>query len=91
MAVAGLLETVRRRPDPEGVPSMAELEERPVRRGPGVLTIVVVVLAVIGLFSIIGTVMSAAWWLFKTAVIIAGLVVLAGLAWRLLIGKPDRA
>jgi hypothetical protein len=70
---------------------MAELEERPVRRGPGVLTIVVVVLAIIGLFSIIGTVMSAAWWLFKTAVILAGLVVLAMLAWRILIGKPDRA
>ena len=53
--------------------------------------VVVVVLAVIGLFSIIGTVMSAAWWLFKTAVILVGLVVLAALAWRLLIGKPDRA
>ena len=70
---------------------MAELEERPVRRGPGLLTIVVVVLAVIGLFSIIGTVVSAAWWLFKTAVIVAGLIVLGLLAWRLLIGKPDRA
>ena len=70
---------------------MAELEERHIRRGPGVLTIVVVVLAVIGLFSIIGTVMSAAWWLVKTGVIIVGLVVLAGFAWRLLIGKPDRA
>jgi uncharacterized protein (DUF983 family) len=70
---------------------MADLEQRRARRGPGVLTIVIVVLAVIGLFSIIGTVMSAAWWLVKTAVIIAGIVVLAGLAWRLLIGKPDRA
>jgi uncharacterized protein (DUF983 family) len=71
---------------------MAELEEhRARRRGPGVLTIVVIVLAVIGLFSIIGTVMSAAWWLVKTAVILAAIVVLAALAWRVLIGKPDRA
>jgi len=70
---------------------MADLEQRQGRRGPGVLTIVVVVLAVIGFFSIIGTVMSAAWWLVKTAAILIGLVVLAMVAWRLLIGKPDKA